>query len=229
MRNSGNWKKVLFLMLLFVLFIQFNATAIDGFFIGYKGGLLLKVDVASAFQPKPRSMSIPTGIGEYGATTPHGFPRVLEAIAAPYGEMIFFFGYKFPRVFSLGFGHLMSNFVMHSLMVDFKFTFIEDKRVRPYATLGIYGGYLDGFPIGITAAGGVDIFFDDHFFFLIESKVGAEIFVARYYDDGINSNPIWHWDSVYAYALFGIYLGVGYQFKNKLTDENGKWIGKEKK
>ena len=75
-------KKLLFFMLFFIFLAQFQINAIDGFFIGYKGGFLLKVDVASAFVPKERDMNIPTGIGEYGATTPHGFPRVLEAIAS---------------------------------------------------------------------------------------------------------------------------------------------------
>jgi hypothetical protein len=79
--------------------------------------------------------------------------------------------------------------------------------------------------MGITGGGGMDIFFDEHFFLLIESKIGAEIFVARYYDDGNNANPIWHFDTTSAYGVFGIYIGLGYQFKSKFTDENGKWIG----
>lgn len=224
-------KKILFFLLVFFFFFSLRLSAIDGFFLGGKGGFLLKVDIASAFAGKRiigRDESIFTGLGEYGATVPHGFPRVLEPKVGPYGDLIFFWGYKFPKLFSLGFGFLLSNFVMPSLMFDFKFSFLEEKTVRPYTFLGIYGGLFDGFPIGITGGGGIDIYLNDHFYFLIESKLGAEIFVSRYYDDGINSNPIWHWDSVYAYGLFAIYLGVGYQFKNKFTDENGKWIGKHK-
>jgi len=224
-------KKILFTIISLLILSLPNLQAIDGFFLGYKGGFLIKVDIASAFAGKRiigRNESIYTGMGEYGATMPHGFPRILEGKAAPYVENIFFWGYKFPKVFSLGFGILLSNFVMPSLMFDFKFTLTEKYKVKPYLFADIYGGLLDGFPIGITGGGGIDIYFTDHLYMLLESKAGVEIFVARYYDDGINSNPIWHWDSVYAYGLFTIYIGVGYQFKNRNTDENGKWIKKSK-
>lgn len=220
-------KKHLFFLLFFFSLFPLSINAIDGFYLGGKGGFLLKIDVASAFAGKRiigKDESIYTGIGEYGATVPHGFPRVLESKVGPYGELVFFWGYKFPKLFSLGFGMLLSNLVMPSLMFDFKFSFLEDKKLRPYTVIGIYSGLFDGFPIGITIGGGIDIYLNDHFYFLVESKLGSEIFVSRYYDDGINSNPIWHWDSVYAYGLFGIYIGFGYQFKNKFTDENGKWI-----
>ncbi|MCG8570961.1 MAG: hypothetical protein MJB14_12550 [Spirochaetes bacterium] len=223
-------------LLIILTFMLFPLYSIDGFFIGYKGGFLLKVDVASAFQSKrvidedkKKENSIPTGMGQYGNTNPHNFPRVVEAKTAPYGDMVVFWGYKFPKLFSLGFGVLLSNLVMPSLMFDYKFSFREDKRIRPYVFIDIYGGLFDGFPIGLYAGGGMDIFLNQHFFFLIESKLGAEIFVSQYYDDGNNSNPIWHWDSVYAYAGFAIYLGLGYQFKNKWTDENGKWLGNPRK
>ncbi len=224
-------KIITLFLLIFIFFIPIESNAIDGFFLGGKGGFLLKVDIASAFAGKRiigSDESIYTGIGEYGATVPHGFPRVLESKVGPYGEMIFNWGYKFPKVFTLGFGFLLSNFVMPSLMFDFKFSFIEDKLIRPYMYLGIYSGLFDGFPIGITAGGGMDIFLTNNFFLLVEGKLGTEIFVSRYYDDGINSNPIWHWDSVYAYGLFGIYLGCGVIIKNRFTDENGKLIKKQK-
>lgn len=216
-------------LFLFFLFICFNSYSIDGVFIGYKMGVLIKVDVASAYVSKRNQDmdNIRTGIGYYGVADSHGFPRVLEAKAAPYAELFFNWGYKFPKVFSLGFSILLSNFVMPSLVFDFKFTLYEKTKLKPYVFLSVYGGILDGFPIGIMAGGGIDIYFDDHFYFLIESKIGTEIFVSRYYDDGINSNPIWHWDSTYAYMGFAIYLGFGYQFKNRFTDENGKWTGKK--
>jgi hypothetical protein len=223
-------KKSIMFSVLFLFSFSLTATAVDGFFIDTKGGFLLKVDVASAFAGKRligKSESIYTGIGQYGATVPHGYPRVLESNVAPYGDLIFDWGYKFPKIFSLGFGLMLSNFVMPSLMFNYKFSFLEDKMVRPYTFVGFYGGLFDGFPIGLTAGGGIDIYLTKMFYFLVETKLGTEIFVSRYYDDGINSNPIWHWDSVYAYGLFSIYIGFGFQFKNPFTDENGKFIGKK--
>jgi hypothetical protein len=222
-------------LLLSVICSSAGLYAIDGFFLGYKGGFFLKIDVASAFvskriidPEKHMDNSIPTGIGQFGVADSHGFPRVLESKVAPYGDMIFGWGYKFPKVFTLGFGILLSNLVMPSLMFDFKFSFRENLKIRPYVFASFYGGLFDGFPVGLTAGGGIDFFLNDHFFLLVETKLGAEIFVSRYYDDGINSNPIWHWDSTYAYGVYGIYIGLGYQFKNPYTDENGKWIGRKK-
>lgn len=224
-------KKVLLFLFILILANYVKLNAIDGFYFGGKSGILLKIDIASAFANKRiigRSESIYTGIGEYGVANPHGFPRVLEARVGPYGEMILDWGYKFPKLFTLGFGLLLSNFVMPSLMFNFKFSFLEDQMIRPYTFVGLYSGLFDGFPIGITAGGGIDIYLNKNFFLLVESKLGAEIFVSRYYDDGINSNPIWHWESLYAYGLFAIYIGCGYQFKNPYTDENGKLIKKIK-
>ncbi len=213
-------------MLIIILLFTTNLVlcyADQGFYIGYKGGGLVKADIAGAFTPKnivdPQKKydsSIFTGIGEYGMTNPHNFPRVLEAQAAVFAEMIFFWGYKFPRIFSLGSSIILSNFVMPSLSFDFKFSFNEQKMIRPYIFLDIYGGILDGFPIGVAAGGGIDIYIDKNLFFLVESKVGAEIFVRRYYDDGNNANAIWHFESTYAYGIFAIYLGVGYRFNLKI-------------
>lgn len=231
-------KKLLVIMITFFLFFALvpNVYALDGFFLGTKGGFLLKIDIASAFaskrvidSTKSEVNAIPTGIGYIGMTDPHGFPRVFEALVAPYGELQFNWGYKFPKIFSLGFGVLLSNIIMPSLMFDFKFSFRDGKKVRPYTALSIYSGLLDGFPIGITAVGGIDIFINKHFYFLIEAKLGAEIFVHLYYDDGNNANAIWHFDSTYAYGVFGIYVGLGYQFKNRWTDSEGKWVGRPKK
>jgi len=212
----------------------FHLKAMDGLFLDFKNGFLLKVDVASAFVSKrivdpTRNIdsSIPTGLGQYGDANPHGFPRVLEADVGPNADLIFNWGVKFPKIFSLGFGLLVSNFVMPSLMFDFKFTLKDDTKFKPYVFASVYTGLFDGFPIGLTTGGGVDIYFNDNLYLLLESKVGAEIFVSKYYDDGNNGNPIWHFDSTYAYGLFGIYIGIGYQFKNPYTDKNGKWIGKK--
>ncbi len=208
--------------------------AIDGFFLGFSNGILLKVDIASAFMSKrvvdPQKHewnSINTGIGEYGVANPHGFPRVLESKVAPYGELIFNWGYKFPKLFTLGFGFLLSSFVMPSLMFNFKFSFLQDKQLQPYINAGVYTGLFDGFPIGLTLSAGFDLYFDKSFYMFFESRLGSEIFVSKYYDDGNNGNPIWHWDSTYAYGEFGLYIGLAYVFKNKYTDENGKWIGKK--
>jgi hypothetical protein len=229
-------KRIMIISILLAVFSIGELCAIDGFFLGAKTGLMLKIDIAGGLKSKRKidpemktENSIPTGIGQYGDADSHGFTRVIESPVAPYGDMIFNWGYKFPKVFTLGFGILLSNIIMPSLMFDFKFTISEKHIVKPYVFLSIYSGLLDGFPIGLTTGAGIDIYLTKNFYFLVESKLGAELFVSRYYDDGNNTHPIWHWDSFYAYGIWGIYIGVGYQFKNPYTDENGKWIGKVKK
>ena len=222
-------KKMLILLFLIIGVLTFKLNAIDGFFFGSKVGIMLKVDTASAFTGKDPigiNQSINTGIGQYGATAPHQFPRVINAPVEPDGDLIVNWGYKFPKLFSLGFGIQVEDFVMPSLMFDFKFSFLEDKMLRPYTLIGLTGGLFDGFPIGITGGGGFDVYLTKNFYLLFETRLGAEIIVQRYYDDGNNSHPIWHFESTTAYGLFGIYIGVGFQLKNKFTDENGKLIRK---
>ena len=222
-------KKLLILFFFIMGNLAFNLNAIDGFFFGSKIGFNLKVDTASAFTGKDPigiDQSILTGIGQYGTTAPHGFPRVINAPVEPDGDLIINWGYKFPKIFSLGFGIMVEDFVMPSLMFDFKFSFLENKMLRPYALIGLYSGLFDGFPIGITAGGGFDVYLTKNFYLLFETRLGAEIIVTRYYDDGNNSHPIWHFESTTAYGLCAIYFGVGFQLKNKFTDENGNWIKK---
>ncbi len=205
----------------FVLFIVLATFQVlyakEGFFIGYKTGFSMKIDVVSGFDSKlaKNANSIPVGIGEYGVADPHKFPRIIEPKTGIYGDMTIFWGYRFPKVFSAGFGFWMSNLMMPYLTFIHKFSFNEEKRIQPFAFIELYGGFMDGFPIGITGGGGVDVFINDHVFFLIENKIGSEIFISRYYDDGNNSNPIWHWDSLYAYGVYSLYIGIGYRFDNK--------------
>jgi len=228
-------KKILFIIPILFSLSNYNIFAVDGFFIGGKTELLLKIDIAGSLKSKrvidPQmniANSINTGIGQYGNADSHGFPRVIEAQAAPYFNQIFNWGYKFPKVFTLGFGFMLSNFLMPSLMFDFKFTVSDTHIVKPYTILSIYSGLFDGFPIGITTGGGIDIYLTKSFYLLIESRFGAELFIAKYYDDGINSHPIWHWETFYAYGVATVDIGFGLIIKNKYTDENGKWIGVNK-
>lgn len=209
----------------FILFFSLNLELThsnEGFFIGYKTGFSMKIDVASGFDSKSaKNMdSIPVGIGEYGVADPHKFPRIIEPKAGVYGDMTFFWGYRFPKVFSAGFGFWLSNFMMPYLTFIHKFSFLEKNKIQPFAFIELYGGFLDGFPIGVTVGGGVDFFITSNVFLLIENKAGAEIFVSRYYDDGVNSNPIWHWDSLYSYGVYSLYVGIGYRFDNKKKPAN---------
>lgn len=222
---------------LFFIIITLPIHSIDGFYLGFRAGFVDKIDVGSGLVPRydpdetdqSLSSSIPTGIGYYGATSPHHFPRIIEPMTGLYGELSVFWGYRFPRLFSLGFSFMLSNMVMPFLTFEFKFSFRQDKKIQPFTALYLHGGVLDGFPIGVAALGGIDIFVNKAFYFLIELKLGAEIFVRNYYDDGNNSNPIWHFDTTYAYGVMGLSLGFGYVFKNRWTDENGKWIGSPRK
>lgn len=230
-------KQFIILLMLFCVTLSYSfdnsIDLIDGFFISSKIGFLVKLDVARGLKikrtinpEKKIENSIKTGMGEYGTTAPHGFPRITETPAYPYAEIEFNWGYKFPRVFTLGFGILLSNILMPYLTFYNKLNFIDKGIIRPYFYGYLHGGLWDGFPIGIMIGGGIDIFIKKNFYFLIESKTGAEIFIVNYYDDGINSNPIWHFESIYAYAALGIYIGVGYIIKNKYTDEKGKLLPK---
>ncbi len=179
-----------------------------------------------------------TGLDEHGAPSPHNFPRVFEAKSKSHFDIHFVWGVKFDPIKSngveigyvtLSFAFNLTNIVMPSLeVVQVKYNFmLFDKNnlqypVEPYIGGALYGGFLDGFPIGFNLIGGCDIFpmiyenrADNKNFFLTgELRLGMVLYSKTYYDTGLNNEGIWKKLSL----LFegGFYFGYGYIFENNL-------------
>ena len=106
---------------------------------------------------------------------------------------------------------------MPSLEILVKYNFyIDDYPFEPYIGGVLYGGFLDGFPIGLNLIGGCDVFpmfYEDRddnkkFYLSGELKVGAVLYAPIYYDTGLNTEGIWKKLSLLAEG--GFYLGYGY-------------------
>lgn len=211
-----------FVSVLLVFFVcNLVSYAKQGFFLGYKNGFAMKIDVPSALEGKKQGkidLDIPAGINQFGNANPHNASRLLEPITAGYAEMFLIWGYRFPKFFSLGFSILLQNFIMPYITFDFKFSFFEEKKTQPYVFLSYVANGLmtDFFPMDFILGGGFDFFITDNLYILVESKAGFEWLVVRYYDDGVNTNPIWEVDkNSYIYGVFGITIGISYQFLKK--------------
>ena len=178
----------------------------------------MKIDIPSSQEGKKQGktdFNIPAGINEFGNANPHDTARLLEPYTAGYAEMFLVWGYRLPKYVSLGFSVLLQNFVMPYITFDFKFSFLEEKKVQPYLFFSYVanGLFTDFFPMDFILGGGFDFFITDNLYLLVESKAGVEWLVTRYYDDGVNTNPIWDpMTDSYLYGVFGITVGICYQF-----------------
>lgn len=169
-------------------------------------------------------------LGQNGMPMPHKFPRVFEAKSKAYFDVHIAWGVKFDNFttnngetklgnMALGFSVNLANFIMPSLEIMLKYNFyLPDYPVEPYIGGLIYGGFMDGFPIGINVIGGVDVF-PTHFepvyenrnlFINAELRVGPVINVPIYYDTGNNNEGIWKKIGVLIDG--GFYTGIGYIF-----------------
>jgi hypothetical protein len=97
---------------------------------------------------------------------------------------------------------------------------MKDNPFEPYLGFAIYGGYIDGFPIGINFLGGlttypIAITYNDEvnkkFFVNGEVRVGPVIYVPVYFDTGLNTETIYKKISVLMEG--GLFVGTGYIFK----------------
>jgi hypothetical protein len=169
-----------------------------------------------------------TGIDKYGAPSPHRFPRVFNPKTQGAIDIQFCWGYRFedpanPNTnATLEFSLSLVNFVMPSLEILVKYNFIipDNPTISPYIGGVLYGGFIDGFPIGLSFLGGTDIYptyYRDqktNFYLLAEARLGAVIFSRKYFDTGSNSDGIWKKIGVLAEG--GFYFGTGYRWDKRL-------------
>lgn len=173
---------------------------------------------------------IKNDLGEYGMPMPHKFPRVFEAKSKPYFDVHIAWGVKFDNFtinngetklgnMIFGFSINLANFIMPSLEIMLKYNFyLPDYPVEPYIGGLIYGGFMDGFPIGFNVIGGVDLFpmhYEDvaenrNLFLNGELRIGPVINVPIYYDTGLNTEGIWKKIGILIDG--GFYTGIGYIF-----------------
>lgn len=172
-----------------------------------------------------------TGLDQHGTPMPHNFPRVFEAKTKANFDIHFAWGVKFDNFYTaedvklgrmfLGFSVNLTNFTMPSLEIMVKYNFyLPDYPVEPYIGGLIYGGFMDGFPIGFSALGGADIFpfhYEDrvdnrNFFLSGELRVGTVLFAPIYFDTGENTEGIWK--KLTLLGEGGFYAGWGYVWDN---------------
>lgn len=172
-----------------------------------------------------------TGLDEHGAPMPHNFARVFEAKSKSNFDVHFVWGIKFDFIrntdkveigyITFGFSINLTNFVMPSLELMLKYNFIiYGYPFEPYVGAILYGGFIDGFPIGLSAIGGCDFFpmyYEDridnkNFYLTAELRIGAVLYSRIYFDSGLNNEGIWKRLDVLGEG--GFFFGYGYIFKN---------------
>jgi hypothetical protein len=169
-----------------------------------------------------------TGLDEHGTPMPHNFSRVFEAKTKANFDIHIAWGVKFDNfknvnnddigAITLDFGIMLSNFSMPSLEILVKYNFILQNYpfFEPYVGGLIYGGFIDGFPIGISAVGGMDFFplyyeniaQNKDLDLSVELRMGTVLFCPVYFDSGLNTEGIWKKFKWLAEA--GIFAGFGY-------------------
>lgn len=170
---------------------------------------------------------IPSALQDSGAPSPHKFPRVFNPYTKGAIDIQFCWGYKFQDTVNpdlnvtLEFSLNLTNFVMPSLGILLKHNFIisDNPTFSPYIGGMIYGGFIDGFPIGLSFLGGSDIFptylkdGKTNFYLLAEGRIGVVIYSKLYFDTGSNADGIWKKIGVLAEG--GFYFGTGYRWDKK--------------
>ncbi|MBP7553089.1 MAG: hypothetical protein KA885_06655 [Spirochaetes bacterium] len=164
-----------------------------------------------------------SGIDSYGMPTPHKFPRTFDPYVKPNFDIHFVWGYRFINDLILGFSINFTNFVMPSLEISLKYNFASTgiKGIEPFVGGAIYGGFLDGFPIGFSALGGLDFLGESmgltehskNLYLSAEARLGAVLYSEIYFDTGNNTEGIWKKFNVLAEG--GFYFSSGYRW-NKI-------------
>ena len=157
-----------------------------------------------------------SGIDDSGMPMPHRFPRTFDTKTKGAFDIHFVWGYRFENNITLGFSINLTNIVMPSLEIMLKYNFVIDSYpFEPYVGGIIYGGFLDGFPIGLSAIGGMDFYpryyeDDKNFYLSAELRMGAVLYSKIYFDTGDDTEGIWKKFSILAEG--GFYFGAGYRW-----------------
>lgn len=171
-----------------------------------------------------RDNEIKSDIDDYGSPMPHNFPRVHNAKTKANFDIHLTWGVRLDNDLTIGFGLNITNFTMFSLellMIKYNFN-IPGYPFEPYIGGALYGGYADGFPIGINFLGGFDFFpfakqannftTERKFYLSTEVRIGPVIYIPRYYDTGLNTETIYKKIGVLMEG--GLYFAYGYIFDN---------------
>lgn len=158
---------------------------------------------------------IPTGVDISGMPMPHGFPRVFEPKTRANFDLSIGWGNVYDNNVTLRFSINLTNLVMPSLEVAVKYNFETDNDTfSPFVGGSLYGGLIDGFPIGIGAIGGIDFFpldensNDRQLFYSLEARIGGVLFASTYFDKGRRRGGIWKDTSWLLEG--GLYFATGY-------------------
>jgi hypothetical protein len=164
-----------------------------------------------------------TGITVNGSASPHMFPRVWDARTRSAIDIHFCWGWKDVGGSKVGleFSLNLTNFIMPSLEIAVQYNFVipDYQFIEPYIGGALYGGFMDGFPIGISLIGGTDIYptynkdGKTNFFILSEARLGAVLYSKIYFDSGENTEGIWKKMGILAEGAF--YIGTGYRWDKK--------------
>ncbi len=156
-----------------------------------------------------------TGVDISGMPMPHGFPRVFEPKTRANFDLSIGWGNVYDNNITLRFSINLTNLVMPSLEVAVKYNFETDSDTfSPFVGGSLYGGLIDGFPIGIGAIGGIDFFpLDENsnnrqLFYSLESRIGGVLFASTYFDKGRRRGGIWKDTSWLLEG--GLYFATGY-------------------
>lgn len=171
---------------------------------------------------------MPVELDIYGSPSPHKFPRLSDAKSKALFDLHFVWGGKWEdpsdpkKNITMMFDLNLTNFIMPSLEISLKYNFhIDNYPFSPYIGGVIYGGFWDGFPIGISLMGGSDIYptylIDNktNFYILGETRLGIVLLTGIYFDTGYNYEGIYKKFKVLAEG--GFYAGVGYRFGEVIT------------
>jgi hypothetical protein len=158
---------------------------------------------------------IPTGLDISGMPMPHGFPRVFEPRTKANFDLCIGWGNVYDNDITLRFSINLTNFVMPSFEIAVKYNFETDNdTLSPFIGGALYGGVLDGFPIGINAIGGIDFYpiepneNNREFFYSLESRFGGVLYTSTYFDKGQKAGGIWK-DTAWLLEG-GLYFNTGY-------------------
>lgn len=161
---------------------------------------------------------IPSGLLDHGMPMPHRFTRVFNPATKVNIDISFVWGYRFENNVALDFAVNLTNFIMPSLEVgvSYHFELPDEYGFEPYLGGVLYGGFLDGFPIGLSLVTGLDFFpmyeteDDKQFFIGPEFRIGTVWLTEVYFDTGLDSEGIWKEFNFLGEA--GFYFNAGYRW-----------------
>ena len=120
------------------------------------------------------------------------------------------FGYCFKNNFSLALGFEFNNFVDVGYKMDIKQSFRKGQTIQPYAYMCIHGGITDLAVMSGHLGFGIDYFFADRAYFMIDARCGPSWESADLPADPITNRPPLEFHMEAAMSF-----GLGFQLTKK--------------